>query len=416
MSEFEKLEKTFTDGISVVDQKLDTKANTELVEGLQKSLDASNAKIETLEEQVSDAELAIANFKASDVQVGSDLSTYTKSMRTYLTSSSPKSVSIEDKEKAVKYIVDTQYKHLDSNSKEVVVKNMMENIAETGGFLVSPVVENSIELLNPTWQNPIASRARKMVISAPSIKIPADEPISVGSWVAEGQSPTDETPRPFKTIQIDVHDFVASIPTTRDLLTDAAIDILAYIAQAANDDIAYKQEYCFLKGTGVGQPQGILSYPTTTADYEYGKLQVLTTEGSLGYEPKDFIKTKNAMHPMYRQNCAWLVGREAETDIESLESTAGDLLFKKSFAGDRYMTSILGIPVVVCADMDDIAAGSDSVILANLGVGYQIVENAGSTVLRDETTSFPNIKWKTFNRIGGAIRNFSCFKILRTKA
>jgi len=44
---------------------------------------------------------------------------------------------------------------------------------------------------------------------------------------------------------------------------------------------------------------------------------------------------------------------------------------------------------------------------------YQIVDRIGIRVLRDPFTSKPFVKFYTRKRVGGGVKNFECFKVMK---
>jgi len=80
-------------------------------------------------------------------------------------------------------------------------------------------------------------------------------------------------------------------------------------------------------------------------------------------------------------------------------------------------TSLLGHPVAAAfEDMADIAAGSLSIAVGDLGSAYQIVDRQGIRVIRDLYSQKPYVEIYTTRRTGGALINGEALKLIKFAA
>jgi HK97 family phage major capsid protein len=102
---------------------------------------------------------------------------------------------------------------------------------------------------------------------------------------------------------------------------------------------------------------------------------------------------------------------QMRTILES--SSAGRYLFIPSFtAGLPDM--LLGLPIRKIHEMA-LYSVTDAlaIALANLTIGYQIVDRIGIRTLRDPFTAKPHVVFYTTKRVGGDVVNFECIKFLK---
>lgn len=145
-----------------------------------------------------------------------------------------------------------------------------ESDPSAGGFAVQTDFATSI-LTRAYEQGQFLSRTFRLTVGSNSngIKIPGVDETSraTGSrwggvqsyWVAEGNAPTASRPK-FRIIELDLKKLASVWYMTDELLADAPA--LSQIADMAfSQEIAFMTEDAMFRGTGAGQPQGILAAP-----------------------------------------------------------------------------------------------------------------------------------------------------------
>jgi len=124
--------------------------------------------------------------------------------------------------------------------------------------------------------NPIRARATVIPMRRRQLQIPTLDQTGttsgetrqhggiVASWTEEGVS-KDETEPSFRQINLVAHKLVCYTEASDELLADEAVGLVAFLQSPMGftGAIRWEEEYCFLRGTGAGQPLGVLNAAAT---------------------------------------------------------------------------------------------------------------------------------------------------------
>lgn len=153
--------------------------------------------------------------------------------------------------------------------------SMAEGQGATGGFLVP--TEFLAELLAVLWENNIIrGRATVIPMRRRQINIPtvdqtsttADQPHAYGgilaTWTEEAGSKAQHDPA-FRQVELVAHKLVCYTRASDELLDDSAIGLDAFLRSNMGfaGAIRWQEDWAFLRGTGVGQPLGIINAAAT---------------------------------------------------------------------------------------------------------------------------------------------------------
>lgn len=196
----------------------------------------------------------------------------------------------------------------------------------SGGFLVQ--TDFATELFTRAYEmGQILSRVFKLPISAKSngIKIPGIDETSraTGSrwggvqayWVGEGTAGTPSKPK-FRLIELDLKKLIALMYATDELLEDTTA-LTAIANQAFAEEVMFMTEDAVFRGSGAGQPLGILNSPCR-----------VTVPRETGQAAKTIVKENidnmwSRMWARSRQNAIWLINQDAEPQLNSLSQVIG---------------------------------------------------------------------------------------------
>jgi HK97 family phage major capsid protein len=106
-------------------------------------------------------------------------------------------------------------------------------------------------------------------------------------WTPEAQTRTETEPQ-FKGLSLTPYELSGYATVSRPLLDDGLGGALnAYLTAVFGEAIAWFEEYAFLQGSGVGQPQGILGAPAslTVSRAQANKIQYADVTGLLAKLP-----------------------------------------------------------------------------------------------------------------------------------
>lgn len=263
-----------------------------------------------------------------------------------------------------------------------VPMGMGEGLGSDGGFLVQ--TDFSTELLRQTYEiGQVANRCRKIGLSsnANSIKIPAVDETSridgsrwggvASAWTAEAGTKTPSMPQ-LREINLTLHKLTALAYATDELLADAsALESLLMTAFA--EEIAFRLDNAIIRGTGAGQPLGILASPA------------LVTVAAEGGQPIDTVVTENLinmysrLHAGNRRNAVWFINQNVEPQLMQLSlavGAGGNIVYMPpgGLSATPYAT-LFGLPVIPIEQASSIGDVGD-VILADMSQ-YLLVDKGG---------------------------------------
>lgn len=299
-------------------------------------------------------------------------------------------------------------KGMDAGLEALQTKALSVSSDPDGGYLVTPSMSNKI--IKAVFEtSPIRQIAAIETISTDSLDLIDDHASAVAGWTSEtGAIAETATPIVAKR-NIPTHQLYAQPKATQKLVDDASVDIEAWLADKIADIISRTENTAFVSGTGVGQPRGFLTYPSGTS---WNQIQQVTT-GSSGNVTADSIVTLfYSLKDAHMKRATFLMNRTVMQAVRLLKATTNQYLWQPSLTAGQPDT-LLGAPVLMCADMPVAAAASLSVACGDFKAGYQIVDRTGIQILRDPFTEKPFVKFYATKRTGGDVVNFDAIKLLK---
>ena len=203
------------------------------------------------------------------------------------------------------------------------------------------------------------------------------------TWVDE--TPTSATVAAtnptYGLVRIPVHTVMARTDLSRNLLEDAAVNLLDILADLFAEAMAVDEDTQFLTGTGGGRPYGVLgdrangTQETIVAgvtDVNSGNATAITSDGLM-----DLVYSLPAQ---YRGRASLIASRTTHRDIRKLKDGQGNYLWQTNYAAGQPPT-ILGYPIAEDEGMPAIAANAYPVLFGDWK-GYVIVDRVGMTIER----------------------------------
>lgn len=262
------------------------------------------------------------------------------------------------------------------------VQGMSEGSPSDGGFLVQ--TDFSAELLKRTYATgQVANRCRRIQLSgnSNSMKINAvsESSRADGSrwggvrayWTAEAGDKTNATPA-FRQIELNLKKLTGLAYVTDELLQDA-VALEQVLMQAFSEEIGFKLDDAIIRGTGSGQPQGILT------------AACLVTQAKETGQDADTFVAENAFN-MYARlyapsmgNAVWFINQSVWPQLFRMGLSVGlggapIFLPAGSIAGQPYNT-LLGLPIIAIEQTDTVGDLGD-VILADMSQ-YLLADKGG---------------------------------------
>lgn len=179
--------------------------------------------------------------------------------------------------------------------------------------------------------------------------VEGDDTGNQAEGVNEGSGPTGGADLAFQKTGLNAYSYMAAGPNgdplrlSRELVQDSAFDIVARITRKLGERAARKRAQLLVTGTGVAEPQGIVTGRTGTAMYS-------GASDALVYA--DFLNVIHAVDPAYREegNCSWAFNDTFLRAIEGVLDANGRPLLKDANAGIDGSPSagrLLGYPVTI---------------------------------------------------------------------
>ena len=212
----------------------------------------------------------------------------------------------------------------------------------------------------------------------------------VAYWTAEAGDITSTDPA-FDLVEWNVNKLAGYTKVSNELLADSALGIESILTNLFGRAVAAKEDYAFLRGTGAGEPLGILAAPCTLA---------ITTTTDNQWAMEDAMNMLARFWPQPgSKSIRWILQRALIPDLHTY--------FEVNIAGTSLVQpreplpmNILNYPIVYSEHMP--AANTDDAILADLSAyvifdrqGMQISYSEHSAFLTDEGT------WRFTKRLDG---------------
>lgn len=255
-----------------------------------------------------------------------------------------------------------------------------EGVGADGGFAVPPDFRTEI-LKKVLGEDSLLARTDQMITTTNGITIPLDEttPWQTSGgiqayWESEGGQKGQSKPS-LGGLTVKANKVIALVPVTDELLEDAP-SMASYINSRAPEKIDFKVNEAIIKGTGVGQPLGILnSAGTVVVDKESG-------------QAADTVLTENIMGMYYRMHAAgkrravWLMNSDSEAllwRLKFVDQGSGNAVPMYMPPGGMSAApygTLLGRPVMTSEAMPALGDAGD-IIFADMDAYMTVVKSGG---------------------------------------
>lgn len=191
-----------------------------------------------------------------------------------------------------------------------------EGTGADGGFAVPPEFRQEI------WQKvmgeeTLLSRTNGLVTGGNSMTLPADETTPWESsggvqayWENELGAITQSKPA-LQMKNIRLNKLTALVPVSEELLEDAP-GMDSYLRKKAPEKMQAKVNTALVRGTGAGQPQGILNSPSLIT------VAAISGQGSGTVVFGNINAMWSRMYAPLRRNAVWLINQDVEPQLEAL--------------------------------------------------------------------------------------------------
>jgi HK97 family phage major capsid protein len=286
-------------------------------------------------------------------------------------------------------------------------------VAADGGVLVSPQTAETIRAILINTAS-IRSLATVVTVDSSSYDVLIDRGEFLHAWATETTATAETGTGVLEKINIPLHELSAQPKASQRLLDDAAFDIEAWLASRIAERFARAESDAFIKGDGVNKPRGIMSYTAVAnSAWAWGNIGYIPTGVAGGLTNIDpIVDLVYALGAQYRAGAAFVMNSKTTGSLRKLKDADGRFLWSDGVVNGE-PPRLMGYRVLICEDMPDIAAGSNSVAFGNFEAGYTIAERPDLRILRDPYSAKPHVLFYATKRVGGAVSDFAAIKLLK---
>jgi HK97 family phage major capsid protein len=287
------------------------------------------------------------------------------------------------------------------------VKDLLESGGATGGYLV-PTEYLSELLLVPDSEAVVRPRARKVPMRRRSMVYPMLDQDGTPSaywdlqyyggvyavWTAEAGSKTEVEPA-FKQGELVAHKLAGYTQASDELLDDNAYGLQSLLMELFRGAIVTREDFAFLRGTGVGMPMGILQSGALVT-------QNRATANTISYN--DLTRMVENMLPSSFGNAVWIADLTALGALLRIVDAGSNAAFIVNAQGGIAQSipgTILGRPLIVTEKLPNLGSTGD-LCLFDLSY-YLIGDRQATTIAASEHYAFTNdlTTWRFVHRVDG---------------
>lgn len=276
-----------------------------------------------------------------------------------------------------------------------------------GGYLVPEDMRQEI-IRAATEQAVIRGLARIITTSRDMISTPKLTAKPVAGWTHENVA-VDPSKLSLGAEKLPVEELKVLTVVPKNLIEDSATDVVGLLTGLFAETFAEQEDAAFIKGDGVGKPEGVMSNKDVLAG-------ALVSSVSADIKSDDLIDVFYGLKKAYRSNAVWIIASATEGKIRKMKDSTGQYLWQPSLRVGSPST-ILGRPVYNAENMDEVAANKYPVLFGDFR-GYWIADRTGITIQRlvERYAEYGQIGFLGNKRVGGQVVLPEAFKVLKVKA
>jgi HK97 family phage major capsid protein len=281
-------------------------------------------------------------------------------------------------------------------------KSLMSLSYGSNAFIMPPEMATQALscLTDPT---DLAALVNTVQISAPSIKFFIDNVrLQTAAWACEA-SCFANNPQPDLTdglgeLEIKAESLRYIVCAGRDLLSDSAFNIEAWILRKVSDGFRDAISSAIIGGDGLGKPIGILN---PNAGIPILDTSASTPPGQCTWQ--DLVGLKYDVPMQWHNGGAFVMNQRTLALLMSMSDAIGRPLWAQLPGGMPGLT-VAGSPIQVVSQMPDVVPGSTPIAFGNLRQAYTLVNRSATTVMPDPYTAQWCLLFRFEARVGGAVK------------
>jgi HK97 family phage major capsid protein len=232
-----------------------------------------------------------------------------------------------------------------------------------------------------------------------TIQVPANTAHGVASWTGENSAytPSDET---FAQISLGAFKATSKIIVSEELLQDSAFPMDSFLALEFGERIGVLENAAYVKGDGIGKPQGLLSSNTAS--------NITTVTAAVGntttFSYSALVTAIFSLPPQYRRNASFIVNDAAARNLYLMVDSQNRPLWNVNMAASGPDT-FLGYPIYTDPDVPAPGVGNISVLFGDWKRTYVVRRVAGFSMQRQNELHSDNgqIGFRGQERVDGRV-------------
>jgi len=283
---------------------------------------------------------------------------------------------------------------------KVSAKQLVEGVGASGGFLVP--TEFRPTLLSMQYEaNPIRARATVIPMRRRSVLVPVLDQTGTAAgqtrqyggvlarWTEEATEKQDTQPD-FRQIELVAHKLALLTQASDELLADDAVGLVPLLSRLFGGAIEWESDWTFLRGTGAGQPLGVINAAAT-------HVEPRQVAGTIGV-----VDIFNMVSHHIGNDPVWHITRAAMPTILNMSGPAGNPSYVWiNNARDGMPMRLMGYPIFWTEKLPTLGTQGD--ILLASWENYYIGERQATTIEASIHFAFDDdiTTWRAVHRVDG---------------
>lgn len=212
------------------------------------------------------------------------------------------------------------------------VKALSEGSDAAGGYLVPEELRDEV-IQRAREASQLSKLVRRIGCKSNAVKVPTLATDVSVYWGSEGAAFTESDPA-LGQKTITIHRLNALTKISRELVSDAGIDLVDYLSTLFAEAVAVEEDRVIAVGDGTTQPEGL---------YSAAGLQDYAVGGAIDYDA--LVDIYYTLPGRYRDRAVWLGADDVFKSVRKLVDTAGQPLWRPGFEADS-PDRLLGRPII----------------------------------------------------------------------
>jgi HK97 family phage major capsid protein len=235
---------------------------------------------------------------------------------------------------------------------------------------------------------------------------------TLAAWTSERATRSATANLTLNKVSIPTHPMYAMPVLTQKMARMSSFDVEAWMVRKVTEYMGYLEGVAFLTGTGVGQPEGLITYAKSLAEGSTADERAIDSGATTSIPDTDcLISVQDLLDTRFQGNAKWYMARKTKTVLRKFTDGEGRYILQENITLGQPDT-LFGKPIVYCDSMNTVSSGSTftqediPIIYGDMRQAYQIVDVPNMISIRDEITTKGAVSLYTERMgVGGQVVN-----------